>query len=268
VAFFTAAAAAVFLGGPGGRPSPRRGLVAGALLGGAFLSKQPALLELAAPAATVLWLAWHRGLTRREGWTLLLALAGGWLAPVLLTALYFGWHGALGDLVYYSWTYNLTIYGPEITAVDRAAALLVSFRLLVAGDQGLLLGLWVAGGGALLYRLAQRQPTPAELAARPAAIYLLAWSLASLAGAASSGRDFEHYVLQFLPAFALGAGLAIAHTGLIAWSADRVARGVHARQAAPHDSGRHLAARRRLHPGKFRRLGPDFRLGVSAGHLS
>jgi 4-amino-4-deoxy-L-arabinose transferase-like glycosyltransferase len=219
VAFFSAAAAATFLGGSGGRPSLRRGFFTGALLGGAFLSKQPALLELAAPAAALLWLGWHRGLTPRECWFRVAALAGGWLAPVLLTALYFGWHGALGDAIYYSWTYNLTIYGPEITTGDRVAALLVSFRSLVGGAQGLLLGLWAAGGGVLLYRLAQRQPTPGELAARPAAIYLLGWSLASLAGAASSGRDFEHYVIQFLPAFALGAGLAVAHAGAIARSA-------------------------------------------------
>ena len=218
VAFFTAAAAAVFLGG-GSRPNPRRLFFTGSLLGGAFLSKQPALLELAAPAATLLWLAGSRELARREYWSRTLALAGGWLTPVLLTVGYFAWQGALGDLVFYSWTYNLVYYGPEITTVGRAVALLAPFRLLLAGTQGLLLVLWAAGGGILLYRLAQRQPTPVEKSASPAAIYVLVWSLASLAGAASGGRDFEHYVIQFLPAFALGAGLAVAGAGRIAWSA-------------------------------------------------
>ena len=217
VAFFSAAAAALFLGG-GGRPSPRRLFFTGVLLGGAFLSKQPALLELAAPAATLLWLAWRRRLTSREFWSAVLALASGWLVPVLLAALYFAWRGAFGDLVFYSWTYNLSYYGPEVTANDRAAALLVSFRLLLNGAQGFLLALWTAGGGVMLYRLVQRQPTAEEQAESPAAVYLFLWSLASLAGAASSGREFEHYVIQFLPAFALGTGLAVARTGQIAWS--------------------------------------------------
>jgi 4-amino-4-deoxy-L-arabinose transferase-like glycosyltransferase len=219
LAFFTAAAAAMFLGGKGSLPSPRRLFGTGLLLGGAFLSKQPALLELAAPATALLWLAWRRQLTAREFWSAGLALAAGWLLPVLLTVLYFAARGALGDLVFYSWTYNLAYYGPEITTADRAAALLISFRLLLAGAQGLLLALWVTGGGVLLYRLAQRQPTPEEKAAHPASAYLLVWSLVALAGAASSGREFEHYVIQFLPAFALGAGLASAGAGQIARSA-------------------------------------------------
>jgi 4-amino-4-deoxy-L-arabinose transferase-like glycosyltransferase len=215
VAFFSAAAAAWFLTGDA-RPAPRRLFITGSLLGSAFLSKQPALLELAAPAATLLWLAAHRAVTAREFWTGALALIAGWLVPVLLAGLYFAWHGALHDLVFYSWTYNLSYYGPEVTTGDRAAALLVSFRLLLAGGQGMMLALWITGGGALLYRLVQRQPTAEEKAANPVSIYLFAWSLASLAGAASGGREFEHYVIQFLPAFALGAGVAVARTGRIA----------------------------------------------------
>lgn len=217
VAFFTAAAAATFLAGGTALPGTRRVFVTGLLLGGAFLSKQPALLELAAPAAALLWLAVQRSLTGRELRSRVLALAVGWLLPVVLTALYFLWHGAWGDLVFYSWTYNLAYYGPEITTGDRAAALLVAFRLLLGGGQAVLLGLWLAGGGVLLYRLAQRQPTPAETAGHPAALYLLAWSLVSLGGAASSGREFEHYVIQFLPAFCLGAGLAAARAAQITW---------------------------------------------------
>ncbi len=217
VAFFSAAAAACFF--TAGRiPTPRRLFFTGLLLSGAFLSKQPALLELAAPAATLLWLVWRRELTQREFRSRGLALAAGWLLPVFLAGLYFVWHGALRDLIFYSWTYNLSYYGPEITTGDRAAALLVSFRLLLAGSQGLLTALWVAGGGLLLYRLAQRQPTHGEQTGSPGAVYLIVWSLAALGGAASSGRDFEHYVIQFLPAFALGAGLALAHTGQLARS--------------------------------------------------
>jgi hypothetical protein len=154
---------------------------------------------------------------------LAVALLGGWLIPVLVSAVYFAAHGALSDAIFYSWTYNLRYYGPEISTADRAAALLVPFRLLFAGPQVVWLALWVTGGAVLRYRLAQRSPTPEEEAGNPSAVYLLAWSAATLAGSASGGRDFEHYVIQFLPAFALGAGLAFGRIATLAFVPGRSA---------------------------------------------
>jgi len=219
LAFFTAAAAAVFLGDA--RPSARRVFLTGALLGLGFLAKQPGLLELAAPAATLAWWGARRRLTVRETGVRAAALLAGWLAPVLLAALYFAAHGALGDAIFYSWTYNLRYYGPEIDTAARLAALFVPFRLLLGHAQIVLLALWLAGAGVLRYRLMQRAPTPEEEASNPAAVYLFAWSAAALAGAASSGRDFGHYVIQFLPAFALGAGLAFGRVATLGFSPGR-----------------------------------------------
>lgn len=204
-AFFSSAAAAVFVARPD--PRPARLFAAGSLAGCAFLSKQPALLDAAAPVAALLYTAWRQPRPRCERVIQLAAFAAGWLAPVLLFAAYFAVHGALADAVFYAWQYNLRYYGPEITAVDRAGSAAVPF-LLIGGTQPVLLALWAVAAAGVLVRLAQRAPTPAESAANPGLVFVAVWSLAALAGAASGGRGFDHYSIQFLAPFCLGAGLA------------------------------------------------------------
>lgn len=231
VAFFTSAAALVFLRGDT-RPSPARVAATGALLGLAFLSKQPALLELGAPALVVVFLAVRaaregaseeallgvaprreiRGLTGR-----LFALGAGWALPVGLVAAAFASAGAGRDAVFYTWTYNLTYYGPEVSAPERVAAGFALFRLL-AGFAPLALLAALATAGWSAWRVAQRQPTPAESATNPALLYLLAWALLALAAAASGGRDYQHYFIQTLPPVALLAGLGLA--ALATWARD------------------------------------------------
>ncbi|MES1168574.1 MAG: hypothetical protein ABUL61_05340, partial [Oleiharenicola lentus] len=206
-AFFSSAAAAVFLGG-GGPWSSRRILATGLLSGCAFLSKQPALLDFAAPLAALAYAGWRQSRPPRAVSLQVFTLAAGWLAPVLLAAAWFGAHGALRDGIFYTWTYNLTYYGPEITTAERAGALTLPFQIIGSSQPWLLL-LWAGGALAVLHRLAQRNPAPAEDATNPGLLYLAVWSLAGLAGAASSGRGFDHYSIQFLAPFCLGAGLVL-----------------------------------------------------------
>jgi 4-amino-4-deoxy-L-arabinose transferase-like glycosyltransferase len=227
MAFFSTAAAAIFLTAP--FPGKGRTYFTGALLGCAFLSKQPALLELAAPAAALGWLAWQRTLPLPVLGTRLLALAGGWLTPVLLTAAYFAAHHALADGIFYSWTYNLSVYGSEIGLADRGNSLGLFFTLL-AQAQVIFLVLWLAGAAVLFHRLMQRQPTSVERETNHATLYLTVWSLAAIGGAVSGGRDFQHYFIQVLPALALGGGFAI----------DRAIR--LAKSSGQHPAARLLAA--------------------------
>ncbi|RXK55280.1 hypothetical protein ESB00_05115 [Oleiharenicola lentus] len=208
VAFFTSAGAAVLLLG-GTKPSARQIFLTGALFGCAFLSKQPALLDAAAPFATLLYLGWRANRPPRRLALTLLTLIGGWLAPVLLTAGYLAARGALGDAIFYTWIYNLRFYGPETTLADRVMSALLPFRLLGAAQPGLL-ALWFAGAGFVLHRVLQRRPEPAEQATNPGLLFVAVWSLVALAGAAAGGRDFQHYHIQFLAPFSLGAGLALA----------------------------------------------------------
>lgn len=213
-AFFSSAAAAVFLAGGAGA-GPIRCFTAGLLLGCAFLSKQPALLDLAAPLAALGYGAWRQLTPARAAAVLVAAGAAGWLAPVLLTAVALAAGGALGDAVFYTWTYNLSYYGPEIATADRIGAAVMPFRL-IGSTQPWLLALWWIGAVYVLHRLLQRRPAPEEEAANPGLLFVCAWSTAALAGSASGGRDFDHYTIQFLAPFSLGAGLVVSR--LLDWA--------------------------------------------------
>ncbi|MCW5548472.1 MAG: glycosyltransferase family 39 protein [Opitutaceae bacterium] len=215
-AFFSSAAILVFLSG-GTAPPPRRLFLTGLLLAAAFLSKQPALLDLAAPAAALLYTAWRQAGPVRILLRDLAVLGAGWLVPVALTAAYFAFHGALHDAVFYTWIYNLAYYGPEIDRTGRLASAMIPFQL-IGGVQPWLLALWAVGALVVLHRLLQRQPAPAEASGNPGLILLTVWSLTGLAGAASGGRGFDHYTIQFLAPFCLGAGLALSRLGQLAWS--------------------------------------------------
>lgn len=191
---------------------------AGMLLGLAFLSKQPALLDLGAPLAVLAMAA--RGAT--FPWRRLAALLGGFAAPVLLAAGYFAAHGALGDLHFYAWQYNIAYYGPEVSSADRVASAIKPFQLLAA-HYPLVLAAATVAAAATMVRVLQREPAPAEKAGNPALVYLLAWCATALAGAAAGGRGFDHYFIQFLPPLCLVAGQGLA--GLLAWArAHRAAR--------------------------------------------
>lgn len=207
VALFSTAAAFVLLAPPAGG-NLARWAIAGALLGFSALSKQPGLLDLAGPLGLLAWLHLHDGAAAVTTVRRLLALVLGWLAPWGLTWLYFSSQGAWSDFVFYTWTYNLNYYGPETSIPQRLAALILPFQLLAASQAGLLL-LWVGGALKVAHRLAQRQPAAEESVANPALAHLACWSLGSLLATAASGRDFQHYSIQFLPIFSLGAGLAL-----------------------------------------------------------
>ena len=200
------------------RTLDRPGFVAPAITGGLFglavLSKQPALLDLGAPVLTLALLA----LTgRKPGGDAARAIAGIILGFLLVNAASCAWaalHGAFGEMLFYTCTYNLLYYGSDVTGLDRVAMAFVPFQRL-ATAYPLVLGALLAGAGGLLFRVMQRRPAPEEQAAQPWAFYLLAWGATSLAAAAASGRLFEHYFVQCLPAFSLAAGWLLAGAGAL-----------------------------------------------------
>ncbi len=211
---FTTAAALVFLSpspgnsrgaGPGSgssfAPTFLRSFATGTLFAFAFLSKQPALVELGAPLGTLLYFAIFRSAPPR----LLLRSAAGLLlgfAVVLLpvAALFFA-AGAWDDAAFYTWIYNTRYYGPETSWLDRLVSAFPFFaKLLFHYPFVFAAGLLAAF--AVCIRLAQLRPSAALAASRPWEIYLLLWCATSLAAAMASGRSFDHYFIQCLPSFA------------------------------------------------------------------
>lgn len=129
-----------------------------------------------------------------------------------LTALVFGYflaQGALDEMYFYAWTYNLVYYGPETTLPDRLNSA-AAFGQLLWQQYAVIAVILVLGLGSRLLLLAQQRPTEQESTARPAALYNLVWLVLSLAAAASAGRVYGHYYLQLLPSVSLLAGLQLA----------------------------------------------------------
>jgi 4-amino-4-deoxy-L-arabinose transferase-like glycosyltransferase len=183
-------------------PTLRPAFGAGVLFGLAFLSKQPAALDLVAPLVATVWLAATRRWNMITAGRVVAGLVGGFVAVTGAVLLYFAAHGALGDLIFYTWTYNVHYYGPEVAALDRVLSALQLFVML-RQEYPLVLLAAVAAAAVLTVRLAQFRIPEAERTAQPWRLYVLVWSATSLAAAASSGRGYAHYFIQCLPALSL-----------------------------------------------------------------
>ncbi len=210
---FTSAAAWTFFNSPSTAPSFRRSLVIGALFAFAFLSKQPALLDLGVPLGTLLYLTAQRAIPLRAAFISGCGLLLGFAAIVLPIAALFAAIGAWPDVAFYTWSYNTLYYAPETDWVDRLVAPAGFLHSLVR-TYPLAAISCVLAAAVLAVRVAQLRPSASILAARAAEFYLLLWLATSLAAAAASGRAFEHYFIQFLPPFACLAAWLPGH-----WSA-------------------------------------------------
>lgn len=190
-------------------PSFQAAVATGLIYSLAFLSKQPALLEIGAPLGLLLFL----GASGRVPWPAALrtwlGFCAGYVAAVAITMAILAFQGALPDFYFYAWTYNLVYYGPEVSLAERVASA-GALAQIVAREYPLFLAVAGCAIVAVLRNLAQRRPTDEEELARPASLFLGAWLLLSLAGAASAGRVYGHYYIQVLPALSLVAGLTIA----------------------------------------------------------
>lgn len=228
VALFTTLGAVVFWSGNGPASGLGRMAATGALFGAAFLSKQPALLDLAAPLGTLAYLA----LTRTSSWRAVVRAVTGVLggfamivggATILLWAA-----GASADFLFYAWTYNVRYYGPDVSAAARLFSG-VPFFLHLAQTYPIVLASALSAVLVVFVRVVQLRPSPVLARAQGAECYLLLWSTSSLAAAISSGRGFDHYFIEFLPAF----------SWLAAWTTDSLVASL---LATAHPSRRFLAS--------------------------
>lgn len=191
------------------KPTLGRAALAGVGFACAFLSKQPGLLDFGAPLATVLLTAGLGRLERATATRLILGLCAGFVGTTALMLGWYWWQGALGDLYFYAWSYNLVYYGPETSFLDRAQAAWAGAQMW--WEYYPIIGLIALAGLARLgFDFVQRRPTEEEQRIRPAAFYLLAWTALAWAGASSAGRVYGHYYIQTFPAFSLLVGWTLA----------------------------------------------------------
>ncbi len=191
------------------RPAFGRAALAGALFGGAFLAKQPGLIDFGVTWVLLALLALddpHRWWVYLRFW---LGLLAGAAVPVLAFAIYFAAHGALADCVYYAITYNTRIYVPALPLAERLPAMADPFVLVWDGSPvlALLAGAGAAGMLFVVFRRTLRR-TPGGFPVLPWLI--LGWAASGVVSTGLSGRHFSHYSAQAVPGFSLAAGWAVA----------------------------------------------------------
>jgi hypothetical protein len=204
VIFFSSLGFWIWSGGitRGGRG---RFFLAGVTFGLSALAKQPGLLDFGVTLVIGILLA----LFQRESraWRQLPPLLLGFALPLAFTVVYFKWHGALDDLIFYAWTYNTKYYVPEVPLAGRLAAIRIPFVLLYERMPAILVLGLVAIPGLLWAALGQlrRQPAVAVLP-----WLILGWSASGFVSTVLSGRDFSHYSMQVIPGVSLAAGWVLA----------------------------------------------------------
>ncbi len=173
----------------------RRGVLAGVLVGAAFMVKYVAVFE--APAVLLLLLLRHPTPGWRGRIGLALAFGAGAAAPLAATILLY-WHaGALGLW----WSASVASNFRRVGGAVPPGALAYAARLELLRLGPLLgLGLLVLAAAA---RLAWRRPWRA---ADGVTLFLALWLLGGCVGVAAAKSFYDHYFLQLLPVLCVTLG--------------------------------------------------------------
>ena len=181
-------------------------LAAGTAFGLSFLAKQPGVLDLGVALVLCLLAGWFEPVSRKHRLRQIGGLLAGFSTPLLITAVYFLRHGAWSDFAYYAWTYNHTLYVPEVTLVERLATVRMPFAQ--AWEYQPLVA--VVGVSAVLWLIARNLlSTRARTASpgfRPLEWLIVGWCAAGLYACTLSGRGFTHYAIQLIPGLSLASG--------------------------------------------------------------
>jgi hypothetical protein len=187
---------------PAAFPNRARCLVAGVCFGLAVLMKQQAVFFVAGAA---LWLLWRSrrdaGVTRRQSWSAVAAVAAGAGAPVALMVALLAAQGVLGR--FWFWTVQYASqYASQLQLSDAWPSFLISWGQITKATGAL----WALGGLGSIALLAGRWSADAR-----AFVVLLA---VSSAAAVVPGFYFrQHYFILVLPALGLLAGVAFVALG-------------------------------------------------------
>jgi hypothetical protein len=174
----------------------------GFCLGIAVLSKQVAILDMAALGGFLI-IARILGFSStsqflREG--VLLSL--GWVVPILITGWFFWHQEALQDFYFYVWQYNTEYYLKETTLPDRLEA----WAKLWGGfliNKWLLVVLWGVG----ISQLKKFRDLFHEK--NQLLLLILIWLGATILEAMAGSRAFLHYLIPALPPMVLLGGMII-----------------------------------------------------------
>ncbi|MCF3652103.1 ArnT family glycosyltransferase [Synoicihabitans lomoniglobus] len=187
------------------------GAVVGIMFGLGALAKQPGLLDLGVTWVLLAMLALFASAQDGERSRIARYFTGeliGVALPFAAALVYFGSHGAIRDFIYYAWTYNTSIYVPEIALPERLARIDSPF-LLAWTYCPFVLVLGASAAVGLIARVLRNRS--AKHGNFPLLEWLtLGWTATGLVSNALSGRGFPHYAIHVIPGLSLACGWLLA----------------------------------------------------------
>ncbi len=186
-------------------------ILTGVFFGLAALSKQPGLLDFGVLLVLQILLIFLGPPEGGKGWRALAGSVVGLALPFGAAWIYFATQGAADAFRWYAWTYNATIYVPEIPLAERLRALSLPFDVMGEHVPVLLITALLALPGLLV--TAGRSLRRSVDGTRTVPILewlILGWLAAGWIACGLSGRTFAHYVVHLVPATSLAAGWLLA----------------------------------------------------------
>jgi 4-amino-4-deoxy-L-arabinose transferase-like glycosyltransferase len=200
--FFILGGAWFFLKGIRGG-SRRAFFGAGLAMGLAFLTKQPAILDLAGMILFLVFFPTRAGFDRRRRLGAALLAGAGFALPVAVTVGLFTRAGALPEFFFGFWSYYADYFMPAVSTATRLRMAWEGPRFLIR-DNVFAWAMAAVMMAVIAVTLARRRGRlrPADFPA--------VWAVTSFAAASGSGRGFGHYYIQVLAPIALLTGLFLA----------------------------------------------------------
>ncbi|MEL7193163.1 MAG: hypothetical protein AAFO96_12050 [Bacteroidota bacterium] len=179
-------------------------LLGGLCMGVAAMAKPPAVWTfMVLPSASMLQvLAREKKLATWFAHNFLAGLM--FLVPLGIFTLYFSSKGILDVWYFYGWEYNIDYYMAVLSPERRLVNVVHLFGSFFK-NKLLLLAFFLAGVSRLIYGVLKygwkEILSPLYL--------ILIWCFWDFLGTITGGRDFGHYIFQFLPAFSLCTGYTV-----------------------------------------------------------
>lgn len=183
------------------QPSFAKGLPIGLFFSLSMLSKQPGVLDFFVASIVVAFLIFLRKSERKQLGFWWLGMFVALLIPFGLVSYYFYWHGAFADYLYYTFTFNTSLYVPEIPLEQRLLSVTKPFEMAWRHVPAISVVTLVG----FLYWV----PTVIKRTIHPPKTYpllallALGWTCSGLVSATLGGRGFAHYSATMIPGICL-----------------------------------------------------------------
>lgn len=183
------------------RPRFVNGLLVGFFFSLSTLSKQPGILDFLVASIVVIFLTVIRRSERKQLGFWWLGMLTALLIPFGLVSVYFYWHGAFADYIYYTFTFNTEIYVPELPLDLRLRS--ITKPLEMAWHHVPAIAIVTAVGFLVSIPIVIRRTIKPTKSYPILALIALGWTCSGLVSSTLGGRGFAHYSATMIPGICL-----------------------------------------------------------------